>query len=186
MRSCGPCNLCCQVLHVASLDKPPGRLCAHALAGAGCAIHGEHPEDCRAFACGWLQWEELGEAWRPSIAHFLIRPEPGQGRLCIDVDPAWPAAWKAAAYYPTIKAWSAQVRDRTGCVLVYVGDDCIVVFPEQDLEIGPVAGDDELVVGYLKGRDYVRPLVRRRRAGVQLGEWQGHKLARSPGAGKSA
>lgn len=107
VKACGSCNLCCKLLNVVSLAKPPGRWCEHARAGAGCAVHGSHPDDCRAFACGWLQWGELGEAWRPSTARFLIRNEPSQGRLCIDVDPGRPDAWKAAAYYPTIKAGRA-------------------------------------------------------------------------------
>ncbi|MDP2259567.1 MAG: YkgJ family cysteine cluster protein [Caulobacter sp.] len=176
MKSCGPCNLCCKVLHVESLTKPPGRWCRHTAAGAGCGIHGAHPTDCRAFACGWLQWPELGEAWRPSTAGFLIRSEPSQGRICIDVDSDRPNAWRAAAYYGTIKGWSAQVRERIGCVLVYVGAQCTVVFPEEDIDIGDLAGDDELVVGYLKGRTWRRPLVRRLLRGEIADEWRGARI----------
>lgn len=185
MKSCGSCTLCCEVLQIPALGKPAGRLCEHAC-GAGCGIYPERPDDCRDFVCGWLQWDTLDETWRPSTAGFLIRPEPSLGRLCIDVDPARPAAWRAAAYYPGIKAWSAQVRDRTGCVLVYVGERCTVVFPEEDLEIGPVSDEDELVVGYLKAADYVRPLVRLRRDGVLRGEWKGRKTPRSDAGTKPA
>jgi hypothetical protein len=176
MKICGPCNLCCKVLHVESLAKPPGRWCEHTRAEAGCAIHGAHPADCRAFACGWLQWEDLGEAWRPSTAGFLIRPEPSQGRLCIDVDSECPDAWRADAYYPVIKAWSASVRERTGCVLVYVDTRCTVIFPEEDIDIGDFRQDEELVVGYLKGRGYRRPLVRLLRNGEVAGEWRGARV----------
>lgn len=179
MKSCGTCTLCCKVLHVESLAKPAGRWCEHARAGGGCAIHGRHPDDCRAFACGWLQWEDLGEAWRPSKAHFLIRPEPSQGRLCIDVDPGRPAAWRDPAYYPTIKAWSAQIRQGAACVLVYVGERTTVVFPEEDIDIGVFRPEEELVVGYLKGRGYDRPLVRLLRGGEVAGEWRGARVPTS-------
>lgn len=176
MKSCGPCNLCCKVLHVESLAKPPGLWCRHTAAGAGCGIHGAHPADCRAFACGWLQWSELGEAWRPSTAGFLVRSEPGQGRICIDVDPDRPDTWRAAAYYATIKGWSGQVRDRTGCVLVYVDARCTVVFPEEDIDIGDLGQEEELVVGYLKARTWRRPLVRRLVRGQITGEWRGARI----------
>lgn len=185
MKSCGPCTLCCEVLQVPALAKPAGRLCAH-VCESGCGIYERRPDVCRDFVCGWLQWDTLDETWRPSTAGFLIRPEPSAGRLCIDVDPARPGAWRAPAYYPTIKTWSLQVRDRTGCVLVYAGERCTVVFPEEDLDIGPVGQDDELVVGYLKGADYSRPLVRRMVAGAQVGEWKGARVPRNWTAAKPA
>jgi len=184
-KSCGPCNLCCQVLDIPVLAKPSGTLCRHA-SGGGCGIYPDRPHDCRAFVCGWLAWDFLGEAWRPSTAHFLIRSEPDRGVLCIDVDPAYPSAWREPAYYPTIKSWSARIRRQRGCVLVYAGPTCTVVFPEQDMEIGLVRPEDELVVGNQKGRDYVRRLVRLRRDGVQVGEWKGAKVPLPPADAKPA
>lgn len=179
IKSCGTCALCCKVLHVASLDKPPGRWCEHARKNAGCAIHGSHPDDCRAFACGWLQWSDLGEAWKPSTARFLIRPEPSQGRLCIDVDPGYPNAWKAAAYYPTLKAWARSIHTGESCLLVLVGERAVVVFPEEDIDIGPLRPEEELMVGYLKGKQTMRPLVRLLRDGEIAGEWRGAPVPRA-------
>ena len=98
MKSCGDCSLCCKVLHVESLGKPAGRWCEHRGAG-GCAIHGRHPDDCKAFACNWLQWETLGPEWRPDVSGFLIRHEPGQRRLCVDVDLERPGAWRSPLFF---------------------------------------------------------------------------------------
>lgn len=170
MKTCGACNLCCKVLQVESLAKPAGRLCEHAMGGRGCAIHGRHPADCQAFACGWLQWEDLGEAWKPDVARFLIRNEPSRGRLSIDVDPEHPDAWRAATYYPTIKAWAAAVRAQGACVLVYAGPNTTVVFPEADIDIGPF-GEEELVLGYRGKGPRRRPFVRLRRDGEVVREW---------------
>lgn len=177
MKACGDCRLCCLVLHVETLAKPPGVLCPHAGPAGGCGIHGRHPEDCLAFACGWLQWEELGEAWRPDRCGFLIRNEPSQGRLNIDVDPARPDAWRDPACYPTLKGWSHMIRRREGCVLVLVGDRATVIFPEEDIAIGVLRPEEELAVGYLKGPGWTAPLVRLLRDGEIVQEWRGQKRA---------
>lgn len=177
MRTCGTCTLCCKVLEVQSLAKPPGQWCVHVLKGRGCGIHGAHPADCRAFACGWLQTPDLGPEWKPEVCRFVLRNESDQRRLCVDVDPGFPDAWKKPAYYPLIKQWSRAVRDRTGCVLVYIGARTIVVFPEEDIDIGPLESGRELLVGYLKGRGYRRPLVRRMADGVVAAEWLGARIA---------
>jgi len=177
VRACGACNLCCKVLQVESLNKPAGQWCVHVLKGRGCGIHGRHPDDCRSFRCGWLDSPELGPEWKPEISRFVVRDERDQRRICIDVDPGYPGAWKAPAYYPLIKQWSRSVRDQSGCVLVYVGDTTIVVFPEEDIALGPLPSGPELVVGYLKGRGYRRPLVRRMVDGLVATEWLGTRFA---------
>jgi len=173
MRTCGSCNLCCKVLEVRSLAKPGGQWCEHAIRGRGCGIHGRHPADCRAFTCGWLQSSDLGPEWKPEICRFVLRDESDERRLCVDVDPGFPDAWKKPAYYPLIKRWSGAVRDRTGCVLVYVGARTIVVFPEEDIDLGPLEPAPVLVVGYLKTRDVRRPLVRHMVDGAVAAEWRG-------------
>jgi hypothetical protein len=53
-KSCGTCNLCCQVLVIEELDKPPGPLCKHCKPGKGCKIYLKRPEVCRDFECEWL------------------------------------------------------------------------------------------------------------------------------------
>ncbi|MCF8504490.1 MAG: YkgJ family cysteine cluster protein [Caulobacter sp.] len=172
MKACGTCNLCCRLPEIESLNKPAGQWCVHTGPGRGCAIYGDHPADCRAFACGWVQWDQLDETWKPDLAHFYIRNEPSRRRLCVDVDPAFPEAWRGDDYYPVIKQWSAGVHDGSLCVLVYVGPDVTVVFPEADIAIGGI-GEDELAVGYRGRGDQRRPFVRLRRDGEVVREWLG-------------
>ncbi|MBX3479160.1 MAG: YkgJ family cysteine cluster protein [Caulobacter sp.] len=160
MKSCGPCTLCCTVLEIPALSKPACQACVHVRAGTGCGIYEARPEPCRTFTCGWLATEALGEAWRPDVAGFLIRDERDQGHLCIDVDPERPAAWRRAPYLTQIRAWSAMVRDQSGCVLVYEGPAVTVVFPEGDIALGPIGPAPRLQIGYQGKGERQRPLVR--------------------------
>ncbi|MCA8925643.1 MAG: hypothetical protein KDD82_27790 [Planctomycetes bacterium] len=53
-RVCGPCQACCGVEAIPSLDKPDWTRCPHQCA-VGCGIHAERPEECREFDCLWLE-----------------------------------------------------------------------------------------------------------------------------------
>lgn len=46
--------VCCEVMAVYALEKPPWSRCANQCAG-GCGIYAERPEECRTFDCGWLK-----------------------------------------------------------------------------------------------------------------------------------
>lgn len=57
-RSCGPCTACCTVIGVREglgAPKPPGVPCTHLAACGGCSIYKSRPEECRTYACLWLQ-----------------------------------------------------------------------------------------------------------------------------------
>ena len=54
MKDCGDCGLCCKLMGVASLDKPPGKWCSHFRRASGCAVYADRPGDCIAFNCTWL------------------------------------------------------------------------------------------------------------------------------------
>jgi len=180
MKTCGPCTLCCQVLEIPELAKPAGRLCRHA--SVGCAIYPDRPAPCRTFTCGWMATPELDEAWRPDIAGFLIRDERADGFLCIDVDPARPDAWRVEPYFAQIKIWSRMVHERTGCVLVYAGPEVTVVFPEEDLILGPLDPAPRLTVGYIRRDGARRPLVRLLQDGEVAREWIGASALISGGS----
>lgn len=170
-RACGSCTLCCTVLEIPELAKPAGRTCVHAL--EGCAIYPDRPGPCRTFTCGWLATPRLGEDWRPDIAGFLIRDERDRGHLCIDVDPERPDAWRQAPYLAQIRAWSRMVHDLTGSLLVHVGPQVLVVFPEEEIALGPVGPDVTLQIGYIKRGPARWPLVRRLDGDRVLAEWIG-------------
>lgn len=59
---CGRCTGCCTALGVPSLNKPAGVACDKliqvGLPGGrqtGCSVYGDHPPECRAYRCFWLQ-----------------------------------------------------------------------------------------------------------------------------------
>ena len=130
-KSCGGCDVCCRVYEIEELQKPAGRLCAHAC--AGCAIYDSRPSTCRSFECLWLMREELGPIWRPDLAGFVLRLGDDGATLWIDEDPLRPNAWKRQPYYDQIKAWSAAVQYRRGLVMAAVAEGVVVIFPESDL-----------------------------------------------------
>ncbi len=51
-RACNGCTLCCSVLGVKPLDKPPWVSCEH-LCEAGCGIYKDRPPICGEFNCLW-------------------------------------------------------------------------------------------------------------------------------------
>jgi hypothetical protein len=159
-KTCGDCSLCCTLVAVESLSKPAYTPCVHACADGGCGIYGSHPADCQAFRCGWLDFHDLGEAWRPSNCGFLIRVELEAKLLCIDVDLARPESWREPEFYNVIKEWSRMAWTKEGQVMVYVGLQAWAMFPEEDLYIGDYAPGEDLMVGYQRSKLHRRPIAR--------------------------
>jgi hypothetical protein len=180
MKACGTCSLCCKLLEIPALEKPAGAWCRHSVKGRGCGIHGSHPQACRVFSCGWLARADLDERWKPQTAHFLLRDELDAGQLCVDVDPGYPAAWRAEPYYSGLKAMARMVWDRSGCVVVLVGARATVVFPEEDIEIGPFGSGERLMVGYRTVNGMKRPMVRLLEGEAVRREWLGTRACQKP------
>jgi hypothetical protein len=147
VKPCGDCSLCCKVLRINVLDKPAGRWCAHFAKGAGCAIHAESPVECRRFQCVWSVADELGEDWRPDRSKLVLWSNVA-GRLIVDVDPAFPNAWRREPYYGQLKAWSDRGRPAPMEVLVRSGGRMWVVFPEAEVDLGPQQPDASIDSGY--------------------------------------
>lgn len=74
-RSCGECNECCSVIAIDELRKPYHTRCVH-LTDKGCAIYGNHPSECKDYACAWLTGT-LPEEMRPDKIGILIDGEGG-------------------------------------------------------------------------------------------------------------
>jgi hypothetical protein len=51
--SCGPCQLCCEVMRVESIAKPAFQRCEKQCS-SGCSVYATRPTQCREFECGWL------------------------------------------------------------------------------------------------------------------------------------
>ena len=172
-KTCGPCNLCCKLVQVDSLAKPAGTWCKHALPGKGCAIHGAHPDDCRGYRCGWLESPVLGPEWRPNVSKFILGADLNGKRLCIVVNPAHPNAWKAQPYYNAIKEWSKGAWTNEGQVVVFVDRWACVVFPEEDLVVGPFSPGEELISGYVGVGAVRQPMFQLKRQDGTVGEGRG-------------
>ncbi len=145
-RTCGTCTLCCKVLRVESLEKPQGKWCESCEIGAGCRIYDARPTECRKFLCGYLLLRELDESWRPSLSKLVVCLDGFESKtIYVHVDPNRADAWKRAPYYQKLKEWSRRAIAGRGQVIVKLGLRAIVVFPDKEVDLGPVS-DDEMVV----------------------------------------
>ena len=114
-RSCGDCGLCCKLMGVTELAKPPGRWCGHFRRERGCDAYATRPASCRAFNCTWLLTEALDETWKPTACGFLMHAD--EGRLIVECDPSRPQAWRAAPYRDVLERWAAAGQE----VLIFAG-----------------------------------------------------------------
>jgi hypothetical protein len=57
MRPCGDCRLCCKLVGIDELQKPPGRWCEHCNPkdGPGCRIYENRPRECATFKCAYTE-----------------------------------------------------------------------------------------------------------------------------------
>jgi hypothetical protein len=146
-RACGSCSLCCKVVGVEELAKPIGEWCAHCNRQNGCTIYQQRPASCRKFMCQWLLEEGLGPEWKPDRAKFALLKSAGGRHLTAFVDPGNASAWRRSPYYETLKSWAKLGARNAGAlrlVDVMIGQRCIVVLPDRDVEVG-ILGPDEVI-----------------------------------------
>lgn len=150
-RSCEGCAMCCYLAKVDSLDKPAGVWCTHCPTKRSCEIHGDHPDECRSFNCGWLTVESLGDAWRPSKSRIIMTAELDGARITALVDPLRPDAWRKAPFYDQFKAWAQAALVHDGQVVIRIGRRAIVVLTDEDVDLGEVADDEAIVTEITMG-----------------------------------
>lgn len=123
-RQCGSCNLCCDILEVAAVDKPVNQLCRHWETGKGCTIYDRRPQMCRSFSCAWLQGH-FSDDWFPVTARMVVHFS--QGALNVQVDPDCPDRWREEPYFSRLSELSLngiRVSGNPGyATLVVVGSD---------------------------------------------------------------
>ena len=151
-KSCGECGMCCKLLAIAEIEKPADRWCPSFKRGCGCGVYDTRPAACRGFECLWLQSEKLDDRWRPDKARFVMYTEDDDRRLRVVVDPAHPLAWKQEPYYSRLKAMSQRAHDGHE-LLVSIGDRRIVVFPDQDADLGIIDPDKHKIISGYAMRD---------------------------------
>lgn len=144
-RSCEGCGMCCYLLKIDSLQKSQSQWCQHCSTKRGCDIHGQHPQECRDFHCGWLTVESLGDDWKPAKSKIIMAAELDGQRMTAIVDPKRPNAWRKSPYYDQLKSWAAAAVDFNGQVVVRINDRYWVILPERDVDLGQVS-DDEVII----------------------------------------
>ena len=146
-RSCGTCTLCCKLIAVIELDKPPGEWCPHCIKKGGCAIHATRPTGCRTFFCHWMTEKGLGPEWKPERSKLVLVMGEG-GHMTAFVDPGVPGAWRQAPYYETLKRWSVEASraQPARLVMVRIGTRGFIVLPDREIDIGHVGPNEAIAL----------------------------------------
>ena len=134
-RQCGKCTMCCTILGVDELTKPPDTKCQHCAPGKGCSIYERRPISCRGFYCQWLVDPTLDDAWYPLAAKILIYPnaagsEPG---YVFEVDPHRPDRWLQQPYFERISNFAFVHRNS----FVRAGKHWYLLLPREVAETHP-------------------------------------------------
>ncbi|HEX5775499.1 MAG TPA: YkgJ family cysteine cluster protein [Caulobacteraceae bacterium] len=156
-KQCGDCAMCCKVLEIHEIAKARHTMCGHFRKGGGCSIYETRPTACRQFVCAWLTTPDMDASWRPDRSKLMLW---GSGQLMVDVDPAYPDAWKREPYYSKLKQASDRRRPGAVDVVVRNGREVFVLFPEGAVSLGPEQ-EAPIRSGYRAGKpfaEYVREL----------------------------
>lgn len=146
-KECGACSLCCKLLGIEELSKPQGTWCPHCAKPSGCTIYDRRPQECRDFACGWLENPALGPDWQPSRCKIVLYFIDDGARLIAHVDRGTPDAWRREPYYGQLRSW-ARRWIRTGPkVVVRIGSRLIAILPDRDVDLGNVAKGETIFIG---------------------------------------
>ncbi len=87
----------------------------------------------------------MGEHWIPSKSKMVVVSELDGSRSAIHVDKSRPNAWREEPFYSEIKEWSAIAAESMHQIVVCIGNRAIVIFPDRDDDLGPVAEDERIV-----------------------------------------
>lgn len=93
-RSCDECTLCCKLVGVSEIEKPPRQWCQHCNIGEGCAIYDTRPESCKRFECFWYSNEWIPNSLRPDRCHFVMEGMQEANAVLVILDPDYPQAWR--------------------------------------------------------------------------------------------
>ena len=122
--------MCCKLLSVAELDKPPVSWCSLCDAKIGCSEYETRPTECRDFYCRYLVDPALDERWKPSLCKIVLSTEEQLGETLVHNDPARPDAWRKEPFHSQILAWASSAAGSGGKVIVWQGDTKIPIVPE--------------------------------------------------------
>jgi Fe-S-cluster containining protein len=136
--SCGSCNVCCNLLAVVDLDKPPRQWCHNALRPhGGCAIYPTRPEACKTYECLWLQSQnrvDEGEVMpiglRPNRSGvlFALWDEDNPKKMYVHVAPENADRWRQ----PMVMDYINTFRMKGATIEVIIGSRRVVLEPENE------------------------------------------------------
>jgi hypothetical protein len=142
-RVCGDCTLCCKVMAIETLAKPPNAWCPDCRPGRGCMRYAERPTECQDFNCLWLTSDKIAEHWKPNKSKMVLTTsEDGVEIRC---DPASPAAWRREPYAAEIRAWAASGQTNDVTILVIAGQRMTLVTAAREFDLGNVRTDERIV-----------------------------------------
>jgi hypothetical protein len=149
-KSCGDCSLCCKLMNVPELDKPPNVWCRHVVKGKGCGIHATRPDVCRGFFCRWTEDAGLGPEWKPNKSK-LVLAHHGDDRLTVYVDPGAPGAWRKEPYLSRLVAMARAGLANDGILKIVENGRTLVLLPQgmvdlRVVDLGVVGPDDGIVL----------------------------------------
>lgn len=133
-RVCGTCTMCCKLYNVDWLEvpKPAGKWCHHCIPGHGCKIWENVPKKCADFYCHWRLNAQLGDAWRPDRAGFLINQNAPHMPYEVILDPTKPDAWRREPFFTQIKRAAVAAIAERKAVLIIVGARQWVLLPDRE------------------------------------------------------
>lgn len=169
-RECGTCSLCCKLVGIEALSKPPGAWCPNCKPGVGCGIYADRPQECRDFACAWLENQQLGDEWQPIRSKIVLYFIDDGARLIAHVDSGSPNAWRERPYYEQLKAWSRRWFRSGPKVVVRVGERIIAILPDADVDLGRPAKGDSIFIGEVRTPTGPRFVAQRIPAGAAAPE----------------
>jgi hypothetical protein len=97
---CGNCTMCCKLLGIPEIEKPPSKWCPHCKVGEGCAIYETRPTSCQEFLCLW-RLSPMGsrEDLRPDKVKVVMTATNTGNSFYALVDPGTPDAWEKEPIY---------------------------------------------------------------------------------------
>ncbi len=96
---CGGCNMCCKVLGIPEIEKPPSKWCPHCAVGNGCKIYEARPTSCQEFQCLWLLQCASRPDLRPDKTKVVLTATASGNSFYALVDPGTPDAWEKEPIY---------------------------------------------------------------------------------------
>lgn len=146
LRACGDCSLCCKVYEFLEVPTSAGEWCRHFAPGLRCTIHETRPNQCRRYQCAWTLNDFIDEVWKPTVSGFVM--DILESEVVVFNDPDRPGAWKREPYYSRLKAISSRSQRPFVQVTVLDQGKIFVVFPESDVEVGPIRRGCAIDSGY--------------------------------------